>query len=115
MTKKDFIVTSIFKINITICMKNVEFCRKTSTFLPKICLFIFCIFYLNEKELNQQVCLITYVENEISNSSSHKKREREQQKQSNFKNISRTREKCSLVTIVTNYHKLSLLPLVVRS
>ena len=40
-------------------------------FLPKI--FIFCIFYLNEKELNQQVCLIKYAENEISNSTSHKK------------------------------------------
>ena len=33
----------------------------------------FHIFYLNEKELNQQVCLIKYVENEISNSTSHKK------------------------------------------
>ena len=54
-------------------MKNVEFCRKTSKFLPKRCLFIFCIFYLNEKELNQQACLIKYVENEISNSTSHKK------------------------------------------
>ena len=54
-------------------MKNVEFCRKTSKFLPKRCLFIFCIFYLNEKELNQQICLIKYVENEISNSTSHKK------------------------------------------
>ena len=37
-------------------------------------------FYLNEKELNQQVCLIKYVENEISNSTSHKKREREMSK-----------------------------------
>ena len=32
--------------------------------------------YLNEKELNQQVGLIKYVENEIPNSTSHKKRER---------------------------------------
>ena len=46
-------------------MKNVEFCRKTSKFLPARCLLIFCIFYLNEKE-------------------------REEQKQSNFKNISKT-------------------------
>ena len=62
-------------------MKNVEFCRKTSKLLPKSCLFIFCIFYLNEKELNQQVFLIKYVENEISNPTSHKKkREREDQK-----------------------------------
>ena len=73
MAKNDFRVTSIFKIIIRICMKNVEFCRKTSKFLPKRCLFIFCIFYLNEKELNQQVCLIKYVENEICNSTSHKK------------------------------------------
>ena len=42
-------------------MKNVEFCRKTSKFLLKRCLFVFCIFYLNEKELNQQVCLIKWV------------------------------------------------------
>ena len=73
MTKNDFRVTSIFKIIIRICIKNVEFCRKTSKFLPKRCLFIFCIFYLNEKELNQQACLIKYVENEISNSTSYKK------------------------------------------
>ena len=76
MAKNDFRVTSIFKIIIRVCMKNVEFCRKTSNFLPKRCLFIFCIFYFNEiKELNQQVCLIKYVENKISNSTSHKKKE----------------------------------------
>ena len=99
MAKNDFRVTSIFKIIVRICMENVEFCRKASKFLPKRCMFIFCIFYLNEKELNQQVCLIKYVENEISNSTSHE----------NWKT-----EKFSLVTLVTNYHKLSLLPLVVR-
>ena len=49
-------------------------------FLPKRCLFIFCIFYLNEKELNQQVRLIKYVKNEISNSTSDKKRKKEEQK-----------------------------------
>ena len=78
MAKNDFRVTSIFKTIIRIFMENVEFCRKTSKFLPKRCLFIFCIFYLNEKELNQQVCLIKYVENEISNSTSHKKKREEQ-------------------------------------
>ena len=54
-------------------MKNVAFYEKTSKFLPKrsLCLFIFCIFYLNEKELNQQVRLIKYVENTISNPTSH--------------------------------------------
>ena len=64
MAKNDFRVTSIFKIIIRICMKNVEFCGKTTKFLPKRCLFIFCIFYLNEEVLNQQVCLIKYVEND---------------------------------------------------
>ena len=73
MAKNDFRVTSIFKIIIRICMKNVEFCRKTSKFLPKRCLFIFCIFYLNEKELNQQLCLIRYIENEISTSRKKKR------------------------------------------
>ena len=77
MTKNDFRVTSIFKIIIRICMKNVEFFPKTSKILPKRCLFIFCIFYVNEKELNQQVCLIKYLENEISSSTSHKKKREE--------------------------------------
>ena len=61
----------------------LSFVEKHVSFYPKRCLFIFCIFYLNEKELNQQVCLIKYAENEISNSTSHKKereREREEQK-----------------------------------
>ena len=81
MAKNGFRVTSIFKIIIRICMKNVEFCRKTSKFLPKRCLFIFCIFYLNEKELNQQVCLIKYVENKISNSTSHKKKKERERRE----------------------------------
>ena len=33
----------------------------------------FLYFYLNEEKLNQQACLIKYVENEISNSTSYKK------------------------------------------
>ena len=72
MSKNDFRVTSIFKIIIRICKKNVEFCGKTSKSLPKRCLFIFCIFYLNWNK----VCLIKYVENKIFNSISHKKKER---------------------------------------
>ena len=83
MPKNDFRVPSIFKIIITICLKNVEFCWKTSKFLPKRCLYLFsfCIFYLIEKELNQQAYLIKYAENEISNSTSEKKeREKEEQK-----------------------------------
>ena len=59
-----------------------------------------------------------YVENKISNSNSRKKKKqkkrKEEQKQYNFKNISKIPEKFSLVTLVTNYHKLSLLQLVVR-
>ena len=73
MYKQQLQIQSTETSNI-ICIKGVELCRKTSKFLPKICLFIFCIFYLNEKELNQQVCLIKYVENKISNSTSHKKK-----------------------------------------
>ena len=96
-----------------ISIKNVEFCRKTSKFLPKRCLFIFSsFFYLNEKELNQHICLIKYVENEISNSTSHTQKT-SKTKTFNFKNFSKTPE-FSLVTLVTNYHKLSLFLLVVR-
>ena len=60
-------------LRLSLGMNYVNFCRKTSKFLPKRCFFIFCIFYLKEKELNQQVCLIKNIENEISNSTSHKK------------------------------------------
>ena len=50
--------------------------------LPKRCLFILCISYLSEKELNQQVCLIKYVGNEIShNNRKKKKRERERERE----------------------------------
>ena len=49
--------------------------------LPNRFLFIFCIFYLNEKELNQQVYLIKYVENEISYPTSHKKKKRERERE----------------------------------
>ena len=49
-------------------------------FLPIKCVFIsviFCNFHVNvEEELNQQVCVIKYVENEISNTTSCKKKER---------------------------------------
>ena len=40
----------------------------------------FLYFYLNEEKLNQQVCLIKYVENEISNSTSHKRKPTNKQK-----------------------------------
>ena len=80
-------------------MNNVEFWGKTSKFLPKrcLCLFIFCIFYLNEKELNKQVCLTKYAENEISNSALHKKK-KERKNISNFQKIDfKTPKKLSLV------------------
>ena len=69
----------------------------------------FLYFYLNEEKLNQQVCLIKYAENEISNSTSHKrkptnkqkkkeKNERSKNNQSNFKKfIFKTSEKLPLV------------------
>ena len=73
MTKNDFRVTSIFKVIIRICMKNVEFWGKTSKFLPKrfssfpvFSLFFVFLFFSNSK----------------------------------------TPEILSLVTLVTNYHKL---------
>ena len=74
---------------------SLGFVWKMLSFVRR-CLFIFCIFYLNEKELNQQVYLIKYAQNETSNSTSHKKeRERERSKNiSNFKNFnSKTPEK----------------------
>ena len=55
IAKNDFRVTFIFKIIFRICMRNVEFCGKTSKFLSKRCLFIFCNFYSNEKDLNQHI------------------------------------------------------------
>ena len=96
----------------------LSFVEKYLIFTKKMCLFIFCIFHLNEEELNQHVRLIKYVENWISNSTSRKKKENRRKEQEHnpiFKNIiSETPEKLSLFRLVTNYHKLSLLSLVVR-
>ena len=110
MAKNDFRVPSVFKIIIRICMKNVEFCGKTSKSLPKRCLFIFYVFCLNERELNQQVCLIKYEEKKQREEKNHYPTSK-----TFLFSISKIPEKISLVTLVTNYHKLSLLPLVVRS
>ena len=95
MVKNDFRVPSIFKIIIRICMKNVEFCGKASTFLPKICLFIFCIFLKSKRfkptsMSNKNKIGRKYVENKFSNSTSHKnqkkkkKRERRTEKSKNI-------------------------------
>ena len=84
-------------------MKNVDFCRKTSKFLPKKCLFIYCIFYLNEKELNQQVCLIKYIENEICNCTSYKKkRERERERERKEQNYNPTSK--TLLKLLKIFH-----------
>ena len=87
-------------------MKNVEFCRKISKFLPKRCLFVFCIFYLNEKELNQQVCLMKYVENEISNSTSHKKKLKKEREKAQKEIKKREREKQKHNPTSKNFLKL---------
>ena len=80
MSKIDFRMTSIFKIIIRICLRKVESCRKTFKFLLKRCLFVFCIFCLNDKELNQQVYLIKYVENKVFNSTPLTKKKTERSK-----------------------------------
>ena len=78
------------RLSLGFLWKMLSFVGKHLKFLPKrcLCLFIFCIFYSNEKELNQQVCPIKYAENEISNSTSHTKekgregeRERERERE----------------------------------
>ena len=111
MAKNDFRVTSIFKISLGFVWKMFEFCRKTFKFLPKRCLFIFCIFHLNEKELNQQVCLIKYAENQIFNSTSHQKKERkkgrEEQKHIQLQKLqfwNSWKIVISYLLIFTNYH-----------
>ena len=73
MAKNDFRVTSMFKIIIRICIKMLSFVRKHLSFYPKN--------VKERKELNQQVCLIKYVETEISNSTSHKKKERKRERE----------------------------------
>ena len=81
MAKNDFIVTFIFKFSLGFVRKMLSFVGIHLSFLPKRCLFIFCIFCLNEKDLNHQSCLIKYVENEISSSTSQKqKKKRKEQK-----------------------------------
>ena len=88
MAKGDFRLTSVYKIVLKTCKKNVEFRGKTCTFLPKTSLIISCIFYINKEKWNQQLCLIKYVENEISNSKFHKKKnEREERKQIQLENF----------------------------
>ena len=68
------------RLSLGFLWKMLSFVGKHLSFYPKdVCSFS-AFFYLNEKELNQQVCLLKYVENEISNSTSLAKKEREDQK-----------------------------------
>ena len=87
---------------------------KLVLFLPKGCVFIFCILFkwrgVKPTSMSNKTCRTWNFWLCLS----QKKRERGA-KTSNFKNtIFKTPEKLLLVTLVTNYHKLSLLPFVVR-
>ena len=76
MAKNDFRVTFIFKIIIRICKTNVEFCGKTPFYPKDVCsfsVFFIYVFFISVFFI-LQVCQIKYVENEISNSTSHKKK-----------------------------------------
>ena len=75
MAKNDFRVTCI----------SLEFLRTFSNFVekhlwfsPKNCLFIVCIFYLNEGELIYQVRLRKNIENGFLNSTSHESKTKEE-------------------------------------
>ena len=52
------------RLSIGFFLKKVLW-ENIQTFITKRCLFIFCIFYLKEKELIQQKCPRKYIENEI--------------------------------------------------
>ena len=98
----------------------LSFVEKHLSFYPKEKMSAhFLYFYLSEKELNQQVCLIKYVENEIFNSTFHKKREREREREEKHNPTSKKFLELlkifSVVSLVTNYHKLSILLLAVRA
>ena len=80
MAKNKFKLASIFKIISSTCKKIFEFCGKTFKFLPR-CLFILCAFYLNKEESMQQVSLKKYIENEIFNSTLHKRKKQKKRSQ----------------------------------
>ena len=61
-------------------MKNDEFCGKTFKFLPKICLCLFKYKGVKPTSMSNKIC--KYVENEISNSISHKnKKQKKKEKE----------------------------------
>ena len=102
MTKNDFMVTSIFKIIIRIFKKNFNFCGKTPKFLPKRCLFIFCIFLFKWRGINP------------TSMSNKNKKKRSKTIIQLIIIISKAPEKLSPVALVTNWYKLLPLPLVAR-
>ena len=73
MAKNDFRVHLFLRLSLGFVWKMFCFVGKHLSFYPKDVCSISVFFCLNEKELRQQLCLIKYVENEISNSTSHKK------------------------------------------
>ena len=78
MAKNDFRVHLFLRLSLGFVWKILSFVGKHLSFPKDVC-SVSVFFCLNEKELSQQVCLIKYVVNEISNSTSHKK-ERERSK-----------------------------------
>ena len=97
--------------------KMLSFVGKHLSFYPEdVVLFIFCFFYLNEKEFNRRSNKICRKWNFQLYHSQKKSGEREKSKKHNptSKRFLKLLKKFSLVTLVTNYHKLSLLPLFVR-
>ena len=102
MAKNDFRVTSVFKIILGICMKNVGFCVKTSNFLPERCKNV-------ENEIMKYLTPPHTHTHTHTHTHAHRERERERKsKRERRKNIikninSKTPEKLSLVIPVTNY------------
>ena len=68
------------RLSLGFVWKMLSFVEKHLSFYLKDVCSISVFFYLNEKELNQQVGLIKYVENEISKSTLHKKNKTERNK-----------------------------------
>ena len=68
------------RLSLEFAIKNLSFVGKHLSFYAKDVCWFSVFFYLNEEELSQQVGLNKYIENEISNSTSHKTKKREEQK-----------------------------------
>ena len=83
-------------------------------YLPKRCLLIFCIFLFKWRGVNPTICLIKYIENTISNSTSHKtknKREKQKRDPTSKSAFLKLLKELSLITLITIYDKLVLLSL----